>query len=555
MNLTIDSELLLKLEKAKIRHPMVLAGQHRYRNDVEFSAFSVPRSYLTKLQAYLAKDSKTHSKLLQKLSQFFDVVRKGQEMTPKRLDTLESALMNAIVKTSPKRWLWSLEDGLPYVVESIRYRPGEKECPASVSVSMRYTAKGETKNRNFSYGQSDIQENKTIALLLMGEGYVTETAELVAAYEKRMADWQVVYDAHFQQFILTTENLNKDAGESDYYHSRELVHSATNRGEFRVVNDVPVAKLGRQSEYISIKSMPIVSDDEEGADEAEQVEEEYDEDAVSNFVVPLHPYVLVFNLETHDHMWVLSEKLTRYSYNTALVDKLILPARHKTLIKLLTSDIDILRADIVAGKSAGTIVLCYGEPGLGKTLTAEGFSEATQKILYRVQSDQLGTEPDELEKKLRQIFANAQRWDAVLLIDEVDIYVHERGLDIVQNAIVGTLLRTLEYFSGIIFMTTNRDLVIDDAILSRCSAVIRYDYPGDEDAEILYEMFGELFGLTLTKPVVQEFRKSHPRLSGRTIKNVLRLTARRGALEPTVQDLLDTKEFVVQQTRPEATTA
>lgn len=544
MNLTIPLTLLDQLEQAGIKHPVISASKQRYRDDVEFSTFSVPRAYLEKLQSYLAKEPKEHQRLLQKLSQFGDVVRKGQEMVPKRLDTLESALTNTIVRTSKHRWLWSADDNLPYVVKQITYKPAQKDDPAYVSIDMKFTAKGSTHSRRVTYHQSDIQSNMPISVLLFNRGLVTETKELVTAYETRMGDWQEVYDAHSEQFILTTDNLNRDASEEEErYGRRELTHRANSRGEFRVVNDVSVAKLGKIEDCISVKSMPTISED----DEPGEAWFDYDEDSVTNFPVPLHPYVLVFNLETHAHMWVPSEKLSPYKYRTDLINSLVLPERHKTLIGILTNDIDVLQADIVAGKSAGTIVLCHGEPGLGKTLTAEGYSEAAQKILYRVQSDQLGTEPNGLEKNLRQIFANAQRWGAVLLIDEVDIYVHERGLDIDQNAIVGTLLRTLEYFSGLIFMTTNRDVVVDDAILSRCSAVIRYDYPDDTDAERLYGMFAELFGLTLPVDLVREFRISHPRLSGRTIKNVLRLTARRGLLNPSLKDLLDTKEFVVQQ--------
>ena len=82
-----------------------------------------------------------------------------------------------------------------------------------------------------------------------------------------------------------------------------------------------------------------------------------------------------------------------------------------------------------------------GLPGVGKTLTAEVFAEIQKKPLYAVQSSQLGVEPAEIEKQLNLCFERSNRWNAVLLIDEADVYVHQRTNDLKQNSVVGTFLR------------------------------------------------------------------------------------------------------------------
>ena len=43
----------------------------------------------------------------------------------------------------------------------------------------------------------------------------------------------------------------------------------------------------------------------------------------------------------------------------------------------------------------------------------------------------------------------AQRWGAVMLIDEADVYIKRRDDDITMNAVVGVFLRVLEYFNGL----------------------------------------------------------------------------------------------------------
>ena len=61
--------------------------------------------------------------------------------------------------------------------------------------------------------------------------------------------------------------------------------------------------------------------------------------------------------------------------------------------------------------------MLHGPPGVGKTLTAETIAERTQKVLLRIDIGELTAESDMINR-LRKIFDNAARWDAVLLLDE-----------------------------------------------------------------------------------------------------------------------------------------
>ena len=64
----------------------------------------------------------------------------------------------------------------------------------------------------------------------------------------------------------------------------------------------------------------------------------------------------------------------------------------------------------------------------------------------------------------------ATSWNAVLLIDEADVFLEKRGTaDLMRNSLVATFLRLLEYHSGMLFLTTNRVKAFDEAFLSRVS--------------------------------------------------------------------------------------
>ena len=182
--------------------------------------------------------------------------------------------------------------------------------------------------------------------------------------------------------------------------------------------------------------------------------------------------------------------------------------------------------DIVEGKSGGTTVLCAGPAGVGKTLTAEVYSEIIKRPLYRVHSGQLGLNVNEMEKALKDVLTRAQRWGAVMLIDEADVYIQRRDNNIAMNAVVGVFLRVLEYFNGLLFLTTNRVDDIDEAIVSRCIALIKY-YPPDREARRqIWQVMIQQFDIAIEPTLVEQLIDIFPDATGRDIKGLAKLVAK-----------------------------
>jgi AAA+ superfamily predicted ATPase len=91
----------------------------------------------------------------------------------------------------------------------------------------------------------------------------------------------------------------------------------------------------------------------------------------------------------------------------------------------------------------------------------------------------LGTDAEHLERNLVEITSLAQwpiiKWGAIILIDEADVYLAERSLqDVQRNGLVSVFLRHLEYFRGIMFLTTNRLTTFDDAFQSRIHFAMKF---------------------------------------------------------------------------------
>ncbi|MGO9391606.1 AAA family ATPase, partial [Rhodoblastus sp.] len=196
------------------------------------------------------------------------------------------------------------------------------------------------------------------------------------------------------------------------------------------------------------------------------------------------------------------------------------------LIDILTAEMDVLMDDIVAGKSGGTTVLCAGPPGVGKTLTAEVYAEIVRRPLYRVHSGQLGLNVAAMETALKEALLRAQRWGAVMLIDEADVYIKRRQDDMTMNAVVGVFLRVLEYFNGLLFLTTNRIDDIDEAIVSRCIALIRFHAPDAEARKRIWGVMSGQFGLDLDESLIDALIEIYPQTSGRDIKGLAKLVAK-----------------------------
>ncbi|KUJ23826.1 uncharacterized protein LY89DRAFT_692743 [Mollisia scopiformis] len=121
-------------------------------------------------------------------------------------------------------------------------------------------------------------------------------------------------------------------------------------------------------------------------------------------------------------------------------------------------------ADFIEGKGEGQIILLHGPPGDPirsqkpiVDIRAETVAEFTERPLLSLSVSDVGTTPQFVENNLKFWMKKARRWGAILLIDEADVYLEERtAQDFQCNSLVSVFLNNLEYYQGILFLTTNR---------------------------------------------------------------------------------------------------
>ncbi|OAX78485.1 hypothetical protein ACJ72_07209 [Emergomyces africanus] len=135
--------------------------------------------------------------------------------------------------------------------------------------------------------------------------------------------------------------------------------------------------------------------------------------------------------------------------------------------------------DLIRGKGCGLNVLLHGPPGVGKTFTVEATAEWFNLPLYSISASELIAnhgDPLNLDVTLDRIFKIARHFNAILLLDEADVFMEKRSAyHDGHNRLVTIFLRKLEYYEGILFLTTNRLVEFDEAILNRIHLKVKYE--------------------------------------------------------------------------------
>jgi AAA+ superfamily predicted ATPase len=168
----------------------------------------------------------------------------------------------------------------------------------------------------------------------------------------------------------------------------------------------------------------------------------------------------------------------------------------------------------------------------------------------------IGTRPEDVEENLTRNFKVARNWNAVLLIDEADVFVANRTIeDLHRSSLVASMpnnlseieicglvsktarsmlanyhlgfLHALEFYDGLLFLTTNRVGTFDDAITSRVH--IQMFYP-DLNAEqrhtvwnnFIHKLEAERPSMQVKYAVKEYLRSSEMKdfeMNGREIRN------------------------------------
>ena len=516
-----------------------LAVQLRLSNKIEISFNQLNNTELNYLQVLYLQDGEHMQGHIAQLSTLQKAMNDDSvKFEEDDLEMLLPACARYLTNNALRGWLFQTNvAGKPiaYVVTRLDFTPSGEEETGRVTLELKANVKSKVAITTITFRARDIA-NKTVTEIFAAKGFLKETTELIRAYDnaaERYFDWCTRSGMQFlgkgTGFFAedpTATHRNTD------WSRKDVVVLSTEGVNARLVCDESIlserilmmdAKGDILAKYLR-KAAKSTRYDSKIENEVEISQTEIPKGLFTE--LPVHCYLLMFHLELHHHLWVHVNDIKPYQYQPELKQKLILREEQIDLIDILTAEMEVLMDDIVEGKSGGTTVLCAGPAGVGKTLTAEVYSEIIKRPLYRVHSGQLGLNVGEMEKALKDVLTRAQRWGAVMLIDEADVYIKRRDNNMTMNAVVGVFLRVLEYFNGLLFLTTNRVDDIDEAIVSRCIALIKYYPPDSEARQKIWRVMMNQFNLEIDNALIKQLVDSFPEATGRDIKGLSKLVAK-----------------------------
>ena len=517
-----------------------LTDQLRFGAHAEVSLQQLPLGVLDRLgQLWQSGSANQNRRAAQLQSLRHVLLDEGSErFTAQTLERVVPAFVSYISADARNGWLFSAttdSQPLAWCPTRIDYTPANNEETDKVFIELKANAKAGVIMQTIRLAGGDVK-GRTVPELLLSRGLVRESPDLLAAYEatvERYFDWRAQNGTQFLGTGCGYHAVDPTASHRDAdWMRKDVVILSAHGTAARLVNDEAVLQqrnpsLETPGEVLSnYLSRAAKSSQYDAEEEVKALHDELRDRPGLFKRLPVHPLILMFHLDLHHHVWVHVNDLQPYVYQPQLKHKLVLPPEQTDLIDILTAEMDVLMDDIVAGKSGGTTVLCAGPPGVGKTLTAEVYAEIIQRPLYRVHSGQLGLNVATMELALKDVLLRAQRWGAVLLIDEADVYIKRRDDDLTMNAVVGVFLRVLEYFNGLLFLTTNRIDDIDEAIVSRCIALIRYHPPDAQGRARIWKVMGEQFQLDMDEAMLEVLPALFPDATGRDIKGLAKLVAK-----------------------------
>ncbi|KAI0852333.1 P-loop containing nucleoside triphosphate hydrolase protein [Daldinia vernicosa] len=348
---------------------------------------------------------------------------------------------------------------------------------------------------------------------------------------ERGRQFQKLAGQHFMQYSGVALKLNSEKYDRHNLSGRVVI-DCKNYRHFEPSNDFELDDLPRTEAAKRQRTLRRYNDGVDGAN-GEVLDDLLDEDLiVTNATVR----GFAFSVKTFLEFFV--ENLSPIKWDETYFDQLVLNPATKRIVQAMVSmhtqrgqtsaGVD----DIVEGKGKGLVLVLHGPPGVGKTLTAECVAESVHRPLYMVSAGDLGTDSYSLETTLGRIMDIATTWGAVLLIDEADIFLERRSLhDLQRNAMVTIFLRVLEYYRGILFLTTNRVSTFDDAFTSRIHVPLRYSKLSEDSRLTIWRNFCNRVpgGVDITDKEMSLLAKHE--LNGRQIKNIVKAAESLAAFE------------------------
>jgi len=278
----------------------------------------------------------------------------------------------------------------------------------------------------------------------------------IAVGRGSVLQWSLTPPSRHERHQLWNEYLNEPALAEQL--AREHIHSTGRIAE--------LAQLAQREAQLYQRDKPRIDDIRRAAWEAEA-------GLIGNLAQPI-------KAEIPDEALVLSKTVTEE------LEQLLARCRCR---ENLDAELGVT---IKARYQQGVRSLLVGPSGTGKTLVASWLATKLGLPLYRVDlASVVSKYIGETEKNLATLLARAEHSEIVLLFDEADSLFGKRtdikdSNDRFANSQTNYLLQRIEFYRGIVLLTSNSRDRFDSAFTRRLDKVIEFPMPTPQERRALW---------------------------------------------------------------------
>jgi transitional endoplasmic reticulum ATPase len=196
---------------------------------------------------------------------------------------------------------------------------------------------------------------------------------------------------------------------------------------------------------------------------------------------------------------VLSPKLKAQGHDLRAIERPQTSIPNTYSLEYLNTDLELETFAKELKKEPACRLCFYGPPGTGKTSLGHWLAKELQRpLILKKASDLLSPYLGVAEKNMAAAFAEAEQSKGILMIDEVDSFLHERrdamrSWEVTQ---VNEFLTQLQNFEGTFIASTNLIDNLDQAALRRFDLKVYFDYMNEGQVQKLLSRHCEELGLS-----------------------------------------------------------
>ncbi|KAJ4154773.1 hypothetical protein LMH87_000052 [Akanthomyces muscarius] len=205
-------------------------------------------------------------------------------------------------------------------------------------------------------------------------------------------------------------------------------------------------------------------------------------------LILLPPGIHAFYMQNKTWVHLIPSQIRPVCWNKVGFEQVMLPSRTKNMVKGLVmmrnsrsksgssvGEVGLApQSTSIGGKGNGLAMLFHGGAGTGKTFTADSVAEVAEMPLLRFNYETISASLESTMKILQWAFKLGERWNCILVLDDVEAYQEHLSAEIECLSANNRLRKAVESHRGIVILTSKNTRPFDQSFRSRFQLAVHF---------------------------------------------------------------------------------